>query len=453
MDARAVVKLALLGGLLALVAGGSSRAEEPLKLLPENPHYVAFRGKPTVLVASTEHYGAVLNRDFDYRPYLDELKAAGLNYTRAFTGVYCEPWGEPFNTLNPPRGRLLTPWARSRTPGYADGGSKFDLEAWDDEYFRRLRDFSAEAGRRGVVVELTLFCNWYDDNQWHLSPLFAPNNVNGVGDRDHKKVNSLQNGDVLKYQEAVVRKVVAEVNDLDNLFFEICNEPGAEGDWMDRMAEVIWEAEGKLPHRHLIANNGHPVPHMAIFNAHYDRDRSFLRGNLGRNIVVGYDETGFDGPGDLAYRRQGWRFILDGGGLYDNLDWSFSVAHPDGTETKWDKNLGGGSPALRRQLGVLLRCASGLDLAAARPDKGVLRGEAAKRCSVLAVPGKQYAIYVDGGPKADLEVDLPAGEYRAEWIDTLGGAVVKAEDVAGGPTRTLHSPEFPEDIALTITRK
>ena len=70
-----------------------------------------------------------------------------------------------------------------------------------------------------------------------------------------------------------MRKVVAEVNDLDNVFFEVCNEPGAEGDWMDRMAEVIWEAEGKLPNRHLIANNGHPVPHMAIFNAHYDRDR------------------------------------------------------------------------------------------------------------------------------------------------------------------------------------
>ena len=52
---------------------------EPLKLHPENPHYVVFRGKPTVLVASTEHYGAVLNRDFDFRPYLDELKAAGLN--------------------------------------------------------------------------------------------------------------------------------------------------------------------------------------------------------------------------------------------------------------------------------------------------------------------------------------------------------------------------------------
>ena len=129
-----------------------------MKLHPENPHYVVFRGKPTVLVASTEHYGAVLNRDFDFRPYLDELKAAGLNYTRIFSGVYSEPWGEPFNTLNPPRGRLLTPWARSATPGYADGGNKFDLEKWDDSYFQRLREFIGEAGtaRRGRRADALL---------------------------------------------------------------------------------------------------------------------------------------------------------------------------------------------------------------------------------------------------------------------------------------------------------
>jgi hypothetical protein len=453
LDARAIITATLLGGLLSSDFVPSSRGAEPLKLHPENPHYVVFRGKPTVLVASTEHYGAVLNRDFDFRPYLDELKAAGLNYTRAFSGVYSEPWGEPFNTLNPPGGRLLAPWARGATPGYADGGNKFDLDKWDDAYFKRLREFIAEAGKRGVVVELTLFCNWYDDNQWHLSPLYVRNNVNGVGDRDSKQVNSLQSGDLLKHQEAMVRKVVAEVNDLENVFFEVCNEPGAEGDWMDRMAEVIWEAEGKLPNRHLIANNGHPVPHMAIFNAHYDRDGSFVRGNYGRNLVVGYDETGFDGASDLPYRRQGWHFLLSGGGLYDNLDWSFSVAHPDGSETKWDKKLGGGSPALRRQLGVLLAFLEGFDLARLKPDKGVVKGGAPGNFSVLAEPGKQYAIYLDGGDRAELQVDLPAGDYAAAWIDTRTGAKARAEDVSGGGVRTLKSPGYAEDIALRILRK
>ena len=39
----------------------SISAAEPLSLHPDNPHYFLFRGKPTILVTSGEHYGAVLN--------------------------------------------------------------------------------------------------------------------------------------------------------------------------------------------------------------------------------------------------------------------------------------------------------------------------------------------------------------------------------------------------------
>jgi hypothetical protein len=441
------------GSILALAFVSSAPGAEPLKLDPGNPHYFLFRGKPTILVASTEHYGAVMNLDFDYRPYIEQLHAQGLNYTRVFSGVYCEPWGEPFNTLNPPRGRYLAPWARSATSGYADGGNRFDLSRWDDAYTERLRDFITRAGERGVVVELTLFCNWYDANQWHLSPLYVKNNVNGVGDMDHAKVNSKQNGTVLKFQEAMVKHIVSEVNDLDNLFFEICNEPGADGDWMAHMANLVWETEGRLPNRHLIANNGVAVPHLSILNAHYDRDCGFVRGHYGRNLVIGYDETGFDGADDLPYRRQGWNFILSGGGLYDNLDWSFSVAHPDGMETQWEKRLGGGSAALRRQLGVLLGFIKGFDLIRLRPDKSVVKGGAPANYSVLAEPGKQYAIYLDGGTGTDLKVDLPAGSYRVEWIDPKTGAKARTEEVAGGGVRSLRSPQYTEDIAVRIVRK
>ena len=47
----------------------------PISLQPENPHYFLFRGKPAVLITSAEHYGAVLNQDFQFAPYLDELQA------------------------------------------------------------------------------------------------------------------------------------------------------------------------------------------------------------------------------------------------------------------------------------------------------------------------------------------------------------------------------------------
>ena len=56
------------------------RTRPTLSLHPENPHYFLFRGKPTVLITSGEHYGAVLNQDFDYVRYLDTLKSHGLDH-------------------------------------------------------------------------------------------------------------------------------------------------------------------------------------------------------------------------------------------------------------------------------------------------------------------------------------------------------------------------------------
>ena len=74
-----------------LSCSGSKEQQSPLSINPQNPHYFIFRGKPAILIGSTEHYGAVMNLDFDYITYLNELAASGLNVTRTFSGAYVEP--------------------------------------------------------------------------------------------------------------------------------------------------------------------------------------------------------------------------------------------------------------------------------------------------------------------------------------------------------------------------
>jgi len=50
-----------------------------------------------------------------------------------------------------------------------------------------------------------------------------------------------------------------------------------------------------------------------------------------------------------------------------------------------------------------------------------------------------------------LELDLPAGSYRVEWIDTKTGQAVKQERFSHkGGGRTLASPQYTEDIALRV---
>src|ERR1700741_1115392 len=87
---------------------------EPIRLHPKNPHYFLFRGKTAVLITSGEHYGAVMNADFDYRRYLATLAPDGMNYTRLFGGSYREQPGKSFgiqrNPMAPAPGRYLAPW-------------------------------------------------------------------------------------------------------------------------------------------------------------------------------------------------------------------------------------------------------------------------------------------------------------------------------------------------------
>ena len=47
-------------------------------LHPENPHYFLFRGRPTILLTSADHYGAVIHRQYDYAQSLREIARHGL---------------------------------------------------------------------------------------------------------------------------------------------------------------------------------------------------------------------------------------------------------------------------------------------------------------------------------------------------------------------------------------
>src|SRR5436190_18152119 len=109
--------------LVWLIAGSGpilAAQAKPLALHPDNPHYFLFRGKPAILLTSGEHYGAVLNRDFDHARYLDELNRCGFNLTRTFCGTYFEvpnSFGIVDNTLAPAAAAYLGPWARGAQAG------------------------------------------------------------------------------------------------------------------------------------------------------------------------------------------------------------------------------------------------------------------------------------------------------------------------------------------------
>jgi len=73
------------------IPASQTPASAPISIHPDNPHYFFWRARPAVLIGSGEHYGALLNLDFDYRKYFDTLAADGMMLTRLFSGSYVEP--------------------------------------------------------------------------------------------------------------------------------------------------------------------------------------------------------------------------------------------------------------------------------------------------------------------------------------------------------------------------
>lgn len=453
---------------VAACCGAAAQQSKPISLDPSNSHYFLFRERPTVLVTSGEHYGAVLNRAFDFQKYLDTLAADGLNLTRTFSGAYCEPVGAfniAENTLAPAKDKLICPWARSDTPGYPNGGNKFDLTKWDTEYFARLKEFIAAASKRGVIVELTLFCPFYEESMWKLSPQNAANNVNGIGTIGRTNAYTLdKNGPLLGVQEALVRKIVNELKEFDNVMYEICNEPyfgGVTMAWQHHIADVIVETEKSFPARHLITQNiannkakiENPHPAVSVFNFHYASPPDTVVMNYGLNKVIGDNETGFKGTNDTHYRMEGWEFILAGGGLYNNLDYSFSPGFEDGTFVYPNAQPGGGNATFRKQMKVLKDFIQSFDFVRMHRDSSLIKSGLPEKgwARVLVEPGRQYGVYLFGGPEAELGLEMPAGNYDVEWISPLTGASLKrAKFQHSGGVLTLNSPPYDPDIALRV---
>jgi hypothetical protein len=84
----------------------------------------------------------------------------------------------------------------------------------------------------------------------------------------------------------------------------------------------------------------------------------------------------------------------------------------------------------------------------------------------LVERGKAYAIYLRtvshtrlsafARPKPSetiLTVELPAGEYAAEWVNTKTGAIAEREEFKhDGGARKLTAPDYKDDIALRVKR-
>jgi len=167
-----------------------------------------FDGQPVRLVGYGD-YGMLAEAAFDYRAFFTEMERKGLNLVRVWVNYH---------------------WTKSLSPFQATRG-KYNLTQLSSGFFARLKDFVAEAQRRGIVVQLTLFdgvalqnagnrwaYSWYNRNNNRNGYLSAGN---GFGDSSGTLWASSH--------RPLIDKLVDTVGAYGNVIYEVMNEPASHG--------------------------------------------------------------------------------------------------------------------------------------------------------------------------------------------------------------------------------
>jgi len=309
---------------------------------------------------------------------------------------------------------------------------------------------------------------------------------------------------------------VGECNRYDNVILEICNEPssklqppppagastnpdGPEMDrWQTEIAHIIRAEEEALPNHHLISGQtAYTAPAILsaeglsltgafqtlpvdVVNVHTFYNTTFMRKTFdigdfmnGQTRLQGLrdlflvtkserkplnlDEDNAasrftDEAGWTVHRKRAWTTILSGG-HYDMIDFTIQNRLETGTPEA--------QRCIRSWMSHLSEFVHSLDLIRARPMPEVVkRAPDSVMASVLAVAGKDYAIYLADAREAadkgsgdeirgELKVEIPTGKWRITFLDPVSGKTNRSADVDGG-LATISLPPFRHDLTLRI---
>ncbi len=460
--------------MLALLLS-SAHAAPTLSIGPGG-HTVCLDRRPTVLVGESGTQCVMQNANIDYRRWVDDCAAAGLN------AVHIWSFMAPRQTQD---GRVvesrygyvypgLTPWARCEGgPPAADGLPMWDLTRFDDgkgpgHYWWRLSDLCDYAGSRGLVVGITVFFGWPKHRgDWEYHPLNVRNGgpVEDTGDpiaqaqRIHSPGTEVlaeawsEGWPVAKKTQWVwerfADRLARDLAPRGNVFFVFMDEHSySEGNCGDHFAE-FFRRRGALwcdwdRRREMVDLVAAPTLETSAKNP------PIVEGVL---AVPARPYVFLEGPpytGDEV-RRDLWAVLLGGG--------HFFLHNDERQETEqtgimgYDRNVvGGDTGAMRRGwLGhacrFLNRCVGDLD--ALLPHN-----ELCQEGWCLASPGREFIVYARAGRTGEVALDLTGarGAFECEVLDPRTGELSRQPDVEAGGKRTLRLPNAEDWVVHLVVR-
>ena len=204
---------------------------------------------------------------FDNQGYLDFLTRHHHNFVRLW--MWESPRADGSQNIDT---HFAEPMPYQRTgPGVArDGAPKFDITRFNPAFFERLRARVMALGERGIYASVMLFQGWSirrfkrDREVFAYHPYHRDNNINGIdGDPrqtgDGEDVHTLSIPAITRLQEAMIRRIVDSVNDLDNVLYEVSNESiiPQSAEWQYHVIRYVHDYEARLPKQHPAGMGSH----------------------------------------------------------------------------------------------------------------------------------------------------------------------------------------------------
>jgi hypothetical protein len=445
-------------------SGGAPTTAGPLRVSTVNRRYFADRNGKIVYLTGSHTWGNFHDRGltdppapFDFNLFLDFLGSHNHNFIRLWAWEQPHSWNNNLDQLK----RYFTyfPWQRTG-PGTAnDGKPKFDLTKPDQSFFDRLRARVMAAAARGVYVSVMLFDGWDVANACNQAdggfPYGTGNNVNGISVGSIATactdIQTLAVPAITTIQETYVKKLIDTVNDLDNVLYEIANEPtGGATPWQYHFIDFVKQYEAGKPNQHPV---GMTTPgggdDGACLASHADWispvDPNFL--SDGTKVVLNdtdhsYYWTTLESNGPDTQRQWAWQTLTQGASpLF--MDPYLEVWPPRNNPT-------GNTPdpmwnMLRDSLGNTRRYADKLDLGHDVPS-----GSLASTGHCLANPGTQYLVYQPSS--GAFTVTMVAGTYSYEWYNPKTGAIAQSGSMSIAGGRVSFTPPFTGDAVLLLSR-
>jgi Family of unknown function (DUF6298)/Putative collagen-binding domain of a collagenase len=488
------LKLAVFPALLLSLAQvahaqNTARIAGPL-VVSSNPHYFKDAHGTALILAGSQTWNTLQDwgsggsaQALDFPAFVKFLTAHGQNFTLLWRVEMPKFCLLPSTSTAPPDFTVSPqPWQRMGPGNATDGGPKFDLTKFDQNYFDRLRARTQALNDAGIYAGIYLFTGEFINIFRCASdgyPFTGANNINGIDDgytsgpKGMASMTMTAPNDITRFQDAYVEKVIDTLNDLPNVLWIVSEEAPGNTEWFNyyQIAHIRKYEAGK-PHQHPIGLAGLLPANAATDATLYNSNADWVAPN---STISSITTCGSGTPAckvnindsDHSYfgaawkdtpqenRNYVWKNFANGSQVlfmdpyllyYPRENRNLCISPTRGICADVDKRYDN----FRDNLGYTVNYSRKLNLVNVTPHPAL---SSTGYCLAQTPPaGAEYLVYSPSG--GSFTVDLTAmprsRSLKVEWFNPATGATIVKPPIHSGSSTQPFTAPFSGDAVLYL---